>query len=138
MIIRSDLIVAEYHIKPYKEKRVYIFDFLPFIVDIFRIAILRKMQGLKDIVTGTSKTFIYSAGGAGLVQGSVAASIPVLQSTFGTVVYGVGTIQAPWLGSVASFAATPLVGFVIPAGVVGAAGYVVYTGGKWYFKSRED
>lgn len=70
-------------------------------------------------------------GGAALVaQGAVGASIPTLQATFGTVVAGVGTIQPAWMGSVAAFSATPLVGFALPAalvvGGVAAVGYIAH------------
>jgi hypothetical protein len=73
----------------------------------------------KDVFLGGSGTTI----GVTVAKLGASYSLPWIMSTTGTVVSGVGTIQAPIVPVVASFAATPV---ALPTIAVGAVGYALY------------
>jgi len=64
-------------------------------------------------------------------QRALVAALPTIMSYTGTVVSGVGTIQAAGIGPLASFAAAPVTAVALPAAGVAVTGYVTWKSAWW-------
>ena len=77
------------------------------------------MEAAKDVAAGT----VVGTGSVLFLQGLTSTALPTIMSYTGTVIAGVGTIQAPIVATLATFASTPL---LIPAATVGGAAGLAY------------
>jgi hypothetical protein len=86
----------------------------------------KMAENLSDVMFDFAKKTALGGATAVGAQGTVGVAVPFLQSTFGIVVSGVGTLQPAWIGPLAAFSAAPLTAVAVPAAGTTAVVYGVY------------